>query len=261
MDQSAIDRAADFLAGARRDLSLLDGLPDDCRPDGIDDAYRVQDALVARLGAAPVGWKIGCTNAAIQAKLGCKEPNAGHVLSSTLHTSPARLPAKAMFGRGLEAEFAFRLARDLPAAGAPYDRVGVGDAVAGLHPAIEVVGGRYRDWTNVGAVLLAADNVAHCALVIGAMVADWRGIDLAAHEAALAINGAEISRGTGANVLGHPLEALAWLANHRAKRGAGLKAGDVITTGSICPSLGWAKAGDAIEARFGDLGVVRVDFD
>jgi len=261
MDPSAIDRAADLLAGARRDLTLLDGLPDNCRPDNIEDAYLVQDALAARLGVAPVGWKVGCTNAAIQAKLGCDEPNAGRILASTLRDSPARLPAAAMFGCGLEAEFAFRLADDLPAAGAPYDRDDVAAAVAGLHPAIEVVGGRFRDWMNVGAVLLAADNVVHCALVIGATVADWRGIDLAGHEAALAINGDEIGRGTGANVLGHPLEALAWLANHRAKRGEGLKAGDVITTGSICPAFGWAEAGDAVEARFGDLGAVRIDFE
>ena len=95
---------------------------------------------------------------------------------------------------------------------------------------------------------------------VGAGIEDWRGLDLAAMRTELLVNGEQVSDGSGANVLGHPLEPLVWLANARAARGGGLAAGEIVTTGSTCAALGFADAGDSAEARFAAIGSVSVSF-
>jgi 2-oxo-3-hexenedioate decarboxylase/2-keto-4-pentenoate hydratase len=257
MDEAGIERAAAALLGARSERVRLDALPEGA-PATIEEAYRIQDAVIERLGT-PAGWKIGCTSEFAQSMLGVGEPFAGRVLAPLVFASPARIPAALLFMRGIEVEFAFRMGRDLPAAGAPYDEAAVAEAVAAVHPAIEIVDSRYHDWLAVGGPHLIADNGCHGALVLGAE-ADWRGLDLAAVATELWMNGERFAGGAGRDVLGHPLRALAWLANHRAARGEALRAGDIVSTGSTCDALGWAEAGDRAEARFGGLGEVEVTF-
>lgn len=134
-------------------------------------------------------------------------------------TGPPRgLPAGDFAFRLIEPEFAFRLGADLPARGAAYDQGGaydrdeVGQAVASLHPAFEVVTSAYgAAWTGLSAPALVADNAVHGAFVPGPGVAgpgvkgpgvkDWRGLDLAAHPVTLFHNGTEAGRGRGANAL------------------------------------------------------------
>lgn len=260
MNDDAIDRAAALLLSARRDMRALDALPEDLRPADADTAYAIQDSHVAGLGGAVVGWKVGATNAAAQAMLNYPEPFYGRLLAPAVHDSPAEIAASALFGRGLEVEFAFRLGRDLPADGAPYDRGSAADAVASVHPAIEIVDSRFAGGLRAGGLLLIADNGAQGAFVLGAGIEDWRGLDLAAMRTELLVNGEKVSDGSGANVLGHPLEPLVWLANARAARGGGLAAGEIVTTGSTCAALGFADAGDSAEARFAAIGSVSVSF-
>lgn len=260
MNRSEVERAAAALAGALGDRRRLDALPEDARPASEADAYRIQDALIAQLGAEPAGWKIGATSRMAQEMLKVGSPFAGRLLARSTYHSPARIPAGLMFMRGLEVEFAFRIGRDLTAGDAPFDQAAVAEAVAALHPAIEIVDSRYHDWLAAGGLQLIADNGCHGALVLGQAVTDWRRHDLAAVETELRLNGESVAAGAGRNVLGHPLAALTWLANHLAGRGGGLAEGELVTTGSTCSGLGWAKAGDRGEGRLGALGVVEVAF-
>ena len=124
----------------------------------------------------------------------------------------------------------------------------------------EVVDSRFAAGLRAGGLALIADNGAQGAFVLGAGTDDWRGLDLAAARAELWMNGEKTSEGSGANVLGHPLEPLAWLANARAARGHGLAAGEIVTTGSACAALGFAEAGDAAEARIAGLGAASAAF-
>ena len=123
----------------------------------------------------------------------------------------------------------------------------------------EVVDSRFAAGLRAGGLALIADNGAQGAFVLGAGTDDWRGLDLAAR-AELWMNGEKASEGSGANVLGHPLEPLAWLANARAARGHGLAAGEIVTTGSACAALGFAEAGDAAEALIAGLGAASAAF-
>lgn len=247
----------------RRNRVRLDALPDDCSPGDTAAAYAVQaahaDRLAALQGGAPVGYKIGCTNVTAQAQLGIDEPFYGRLFPAAVHDSPARLGADDFFMRVIEAEFAFQMIDDLPAAAAPYDLDGVASAVGAVVPAVEIVDSRYTDWTTAGAAALIADNGSHGALVRGGATAAWREIDLEAAPVTLSVAGAVVREGVGANALGHPLHALAWLANTLCFSGGGLRAGDLVSTGT-CIEVYFADPADRIVADFGDLGSVEVEF-
>jgi 2-keto-4-pentenoate hydratase len=159
-----------------------------------------------------------------------------------------------------EAEFAFRMGTHLPKRAAAYSVSEVLAAVASLHPAIEVPDSRYHDFTRLGAAQLIADVACACWFVLGpATRADWRVIDLARHSVAAYRNGALAGQGSGANVLGDPRSALAWIANELSTYGDGLRAGDVVITGT-CLTPVPVSAEDSVKADFGELGVLDVGF-
>jgi len=259
MTPDAIDRAARLLRDARQGRYLLPGLPEDCRPRDLDEAYAVQDRLIELLDAEIGGWYVAATSVEIQDKLGLEGPYWARLLASALHPSPARLPAADFLTITLEVEFAFRLGRDLPPIGRPYRLDEVAAAVATVHPAMEVVSSHFEDWTNLDAPSLIADNGTDGALVYGAGVEDWRRFELKALAVSLSVNDEVVREGVGGRALGDPLAAFAWLANARAARGEGLRAGHIHNTGT-CTSMYLASPGDEAVADFGPLGEARVSF-
>jgi 2-keto-4-pentenoate hydratase len=168
--------------------------------------------------------------------------------------------ADGFFMRVIEAEFAFLMARDLAPRPEPFSRGEVADAVEGALPGIEIVDSRFNEWTSVGTESLVADNDCHGAWVRGTLTPDWRKVDLAAQEVRLFVNGKIVQTGSGAAVLGHPLNALHWLADDLRGRGAVLKAGQYITTG-VTTDIYMAQSGDQIRADFGQIGTVELTFD
>jgi 2-keto-4-pentenoate hydratase len=259
MDEAAIQKAAKVLRDVRLTRQRINALPEDCKPADIDDGYRIQGALLALLGLDVFGWKIGSTNRAAQQLVGTTEPFGARLLTPHVPESPAQIPGDACFIRALEPEFAFRLGVDLPPARTPYARDDVIAAVDSLHPAIEISDTRYNDWSKVGAPSLVADNGSEGRFVLGKGVAEWRDLDLSAHRVSLSVNARVVAEGSGANVLGDPVDALLWLANDRARRGDGLEAGQVITTGS-CTGVVMGEPGDRASADFGTLGTVELSF-
>jgi 2-keto-4-pentenoate hydratase len=156
-----------------------------------------------------------------------------------------------------EAEFAFRFGHALPKRDEPYAVEEVLAAVESLHPAIEIPDSRYHDFARVGAPQLIADDACACWFVLGqATTADWRERDLVRHTVAVFRNGNLAATGSGANVLGDPRLALAWIANELNRFGDGLRAGEVVTTGTCITPIPIA-AGDRLHADFGAFGVVE----
>src|SRR5262245_15377598 len=121
MNSLAIEKAADLLWQARLAGDRLESLPADCRPGSLEEGRRIQDAMAARTGRSVVGWKLAVTSAAGQRRLGIGEPLVGRLLEGFVLADNARLDAAAMSMRVMEGEFAFRLARDLPARAKPYE--------------------------------------------------------------------------------------------------------------------------------------------
>ena len=262
--RNKIAKAADTLMQVRASHEAIPTLPADCFPADLAEAYAIQSALVERLlaqhGGEVAGYKIGCTNEAAQQFLRLDEPFYGPLLSAGLYPSPASFRADDFMMRVIEPEFAFELAQDLPPRPEPYSREEVSAAIGAILPAIELVESRYQAWTTVGALCLIADHAVHRGFIPGEAVAEWQQFDLASHEVQLWVNGELRQTGNGAVVLGHPLNALTWLANALSAAGQGLQAGQVVTTGVCVDQVYDAQAGDVIRADFGVLGTVEVRF-
>ena len=255
MTTEDIEQAAGILAASRSMGGRFNMFPDQCRPADLAQGYAVQDALHARLGGSIAGYKIGCTTPVMQKYLGIDHPCAGGILASSIHTSPASLKYRDFRRVGVECEIAVRLGSDLPAG--PFTRDSVAEAVAECMAAIELVDDRYVDYTKLDAASLIADDFFGAGCVLGEPRGNWQALDLAACAAFMTVNGKAAGRGTGALVLGHPLEALAWLANSLAERDKTLKAGDIVMTGSMVEPR-WLEPGDWVDVTVEGLGVAAV---
>jgi 2-oxo-3-hexenedioate decarboxylase/2-keto-4-pentenoate hydratase len=262
MDQEAINRAAELFRDNRLKPIPLAALPDDCRPGSESDAYRIQEALAPLLTAAgmgPVaGYKIGCTTPVMQAYLEIDHPCAGHIFGHTVGLGEDSFPHARFHHVGVECELAANLVTDLPAANAPYDRQMVAAAVGGIMAAIEVVDDRYADFRALDAPSLVADDFFGAGCVLGS-AHPLAGLDPAALEGSMAINGEVVGTGLGRDILGHPLEALVWLANARAERDRRLRAGDFVLLGSRVETK-WVAVGDVVEIDIQGLGTATARF-
>jgi 2-keto-4-pentenoate hydratase len=184
---------------------------------------------------------------------------AGRILEETLIADGGIAPMAGNEMRVAEPEFAFRMARDLPPRPQPYTVQEVLDAVATLHPAIEIPDSRFADFTAAGEAQLIADNACAHLFVLGPSTsADWRAMDLVEERPTIALRSQRYV-GHGKNVLGDPRVALTWLANELRALGLTLRAGEVVTTGTCHPPLP-IQAEDVFAADFGALGKVSVRF-
>ncbi len=255
--------AAQIIATSRRNRAALRALPSDLAPKDEADGYRVQRALHDLLlpeSGALVGYKIGCTSKVMQQYLDIPHPCGGGVFARGVHESGMRLRAADYVRVGVECEIAVRMARPLAAGQGAFTAESVAGAIEAYLPAIEIVDDRYAQWETLGAPTLVADDFFAAGCVLGAAVPRAAAPDLLAVEGRALINGAEAGHGTGADVLGHPHHALAWLANHLAGEGRGLHAGQIVLTGSLVKTV-WLKAGDHVVMELEGLGRVEAGLE
>ena len=189
----------------------------------------------------------------MQRFLDIANPCAGGVFAPTVQHERGAFRHADFVHVGVECEIAVRLAQDLPAEGAPYDRHSVADGVGACMAAIEVVDDRYADYRSLDAPTLVADDFFNAGCVLGAPVEAWRELDLTVLRGRMTINGIEVGTGRGGDILGHPLEALAWLANALAARDSQLTAGEFVLLGSVVETR-WVEAGDRVEIEIEGLG-------
>ena len=262
MTPVAIEEAVTLYADARHRKRRIDVLPNSCRPATLDEAYAVQAALNARLDATHgtvCGRKIGCTTPVMQRYLQIPHPCAGALYEHRTFAAPATVAYADHWRPGVECEIAVRLGQPLPSAAAPFDRDTIAGAVDACMAAIEIVDDRYEDFRALDTPTLIADDFFSAGAVLGTPVTAWRGVDLAAAAGVMAINGVRVGAGTGADVMGHPFEALTWLANHAAASGQPLQAGDVVLTGSVVETK-WVEPGDTVHVAIEGLGEASVAF-
>jgi 2-keto-4-pentenoate hydratase len=254
--------AAGIIATARRGKAALRALPREAAPRNEAEGYQVQravhDLLLPQMGAL-AGYKIGCTSKVMQDYLNIPHPCGGGVFEKGVHDSGADLRADDYVRVGVECEIAVRLARDLAPSEQPFTAEWVMEAIEAYFPAIEIVDDRYEKWQRLGAPTLIADDFFAAGCVLGEAIARADAPDLLHVEGRALVNGVEAGRGTGADVLGHPHNALAWLANHLAGEGRGLHAGQLVLTGSLIKTA-WLKAGDHVVMELSGLGRVEARF-
>lgn len=250
--------AARMILEARRGRHILAPLGA-AAPMTPAEGYAVQHAVAEALGAIPpAGFKIGATTRQMQEYLGLPHPAAGFVPRGSLNADGFTAPYSSFLGLGVECEVGVRLARDLPFG--PTTRAEAEAAVADVFPAIEIVEKRYGDLAVLGTPTLVADQVFHASGVLGAPCADWRALDLGAMRGELFVDGASRGGGHGRDLLGHPFEALAWLAGSGAAEAfGGLLAGQVIWLGSVTPPI-WLDGPCEVRVAFEGLGAVNARF-
>jgi 2-keto-4-pentenoate hydratase len=247
--QTAISQAAKLLANARR--SRQPAVTSGVELKTEKDAYRVQDAVFAELwaGARPAAWKVGGPSDKV-------EPTAAPIAPEVLLRSPASVAAASMNMIGVEAEIAFRFAKDLAPRTRPYSERSVAAAVGEVLVAIELCDTRLANWKDQSGPWILADFQNNGGLVVGSGTKDWQKIDFLQQEVEFRV-GARVVKAKGTHSYGNPLRLLPWLAQHCAKRGLGLRAGDVVTTGAWT-GLEIAKPGDEVTARFAGIGEATV---
>jgi 2-keto-4-pentenoate hydratase len=228
----------------------------------LDDAYRIQDALhrlmiEARRGEI-AGWKIALTSKAMQQMTGVDQPAAGAIFSKLVHSSPARLDVAAYHHLGVEFEVAVRVGDGLPASGGPWTRASVANRVAACLPAFELVEDGNADYKSLDAFTLVAQNTWNAGIVIGSPVTAWRGVDLERAVTRCWINDQPAGEGKTGDALGHPFEAVAWLANLLNRRDRGLERGMIVMTGSSITTK-FPAPGDRVRFAIEGLGEVALE--
>lgn len=224
------------------------------------EAYEVQQRVIALSGLPTCGFKVGSTSKEAQRHLNTDEPGASVLLTPFVHDSPARIGLVADQMPAVEGEFAYRLGRDLPPRDDPYTIADVTAAIDGIAGAIEVVRTRFSGGLlGKGRFLTTADCGVNIALAVGPWTA-FDGRDVRDHSVSVTVNDEPKGHGTGSRALGDPLNVMHWLANHLSAQGTGLRAGDIVATGT-CTGLDPVKAGDQVRADFGDLGPVTIAFE
>lgn len=263
MDSAQVEAIARELFTANRAREIYRPLPETITAQGLDAAYDVQ-AAYNRLQVAdgvghPVGYKIALTSAAMQQFVGVAHPLAGVVYESRVHVSPVELSLAAYQHIGVEFEVTVRLGDALEKRDAPHDRQSVAAAVATCAASYELVEDRNADFDQVNAFNLIAENNWNAGLILGQEVENWAAVDLENGPTRLWIDGQLAGEGKTGDALGHPLDAVAWLANLLNDRGKALQAGMVVMTGSSITTR-FPEAGQHYRFAVEGLGEVAIDW-
>ena len=238
MEDIAARRAAEALLAEHKANIRFRPLGPPDGPATISDAYDIQERYVALLRSEhgdTVGYKVGLTSAPMQAFCGIDHPIAGVVLARRAYRSGATV-RRADFGRlGLEFEIAVRIKSDVPAARRPYTAEMIGPHIGGVCAAIELVDDRSADYSNLDVLALVADNSWNAGIVLSDFAPKWPDLEDVLGTATR--DNVAIGEGHGRDILGHPFNSVAWLATLLASGGEGLKAGQVVMTGSVMKTI------------------------
>ncbi|GEC95664.1 2-keto-4-pentenoate hydratase [Zoogloea ramigera] len=259
MDKSKIEKYGDELYDALINRKAVAPLTDREADITIEDAYQIQQRMIQRrldAGETIIGKKIGVTSKVVMDMLKVSQPDFGMMTSGMVFNEGESIDTSTMIAPRAEAEVAFVLKSDLMGPGVTAaDVLRATDFVV---PCFEIVDSRIQDW-KIKIQDTVADNASCGVLVLGGRRKSPADIDLALAGMVLEKNGEIISTSTGAAVQGSPVNAVAWLANTLGNLGIGLKAGEVILSGSQSPLVP-VKAGDSLVCTVGGLGGTSVRF-
>lgn len=220
------------------------------------EAEAFQVAAVRALGGEACGHKIGATSVEVQQLLSCREPIHAPIVRQDVLVSGAtfRIPAGLL---GIECEFGFLMGRDFPISAKMSNIAALRSAISECFVALELVGRRVIADVPLNEVSSIADFALDVAVIRGEPIPDWERQDLAAMLVRAVLDGVTVASGTGAMVLGHPLNALLWLAETLRKHGDQLRRGEIILTGT-CTGITKVSPGQSFSGCFADLPPVQV---
>ena len=259
MDKKQIEQLGDTLFDALTQCKTVPPLTSQHADISIDDAYAIQQRLMQRrlaAGERVVGKKIGVTSQAVMNMLGVFQPDFGWLTDGMVYNEGEAVPMARLIQPKAEGEIAFILKRSLKGPG-----VSVADVLAateGVMACFEIVDSRIQDW-KIKIQDTVADNASCGVFVLGDRLVDPREVDLTTCGMVLEKNGEIVATGAGAAALGHPANAVAWLANTLGRHGIALEAGEVVLSGSLGIMVPVA-AGDNLRVTIGGIGGCSVRF-
>lgn len=259
MDATLITQLGDELYTALTSRTVVDPLTNRHAGITIEDAYHIQQRMLARrldAGERIVGKKIGVTSKAVQNMLGVFQPDFGYLLDGMIYNEGEAIPMESLIQPKAEGEIAFVLKKDLLGPG--VSNADVLAATEGVMACFEIVDSRIRDW-KIKIQDTVADNASCGVFVLGDALVDPRKVDLNTCGMVLEKNGDIVGTGAGAAALGSPVNAVAWLANTLGRLGIPLKAGEVILSGSLAALIP-VQAGDSLRVTIGGIGGCSVKF-
>lgn len=259
---TVLDAVAEELLAAYHTLVPVAPLRNRVEGITLQDAYRIQSAQLDRhtsAGRVLAGRKVGLTSLAMQRQLGVDSPDFGFFFEDMVHHDEARIPANHFIQPKVEPELGFVLKDSLRGPGVTLDQAAA--AIDAVYPAIEIIDSRIRDW-DIKLVDTIADNASCGAIAVSAHPLKLDPADptgLMDVTCSLVIDGEVTGTGTGADVMGHPLAPLVWLANVLGEQGVALEAGQLILPGSFTVAMP-VVANSTATADFGPLGSLTIHF-
>ncbi len=258
MNDAAQRQLSRLLADLRRSGRQQSGLAAALVPPDPATAYRIAGLVAGELGWPVLGWKIAAAKAEMQEALRTDRPIYGRVFFT--RETPARFEHARLSSPIPEVEYQARLGIDLPPRDKPYSQEEVTDAVASLHPGLELAECRFvHDAAFPPLPAILADGAGSGTIVYGPAIPDWKTRDIAGQPVTLSSNGRLRRTGTAAAALDHPMVPLTWLANELSRTGVGMKAGQMVSTGTLTGMLA-PRPGEEHVADFGPFGAVSASF-
>ncbi|MGG3562903.1 fumarylacetoacetate hydrolase family protein [Neobacillus rhizosphaerae] len=258
--KTLVESIAQELLDAEKRQYSVDPLTQRYSELNVSDAYRIQLEVIdkkLKLGQKVIGKKVGLTSAAMQQMLGVNEPDYGHLLNDMKIADGETVKLADFISPKVEAEIGFILDRDLVGPNVNYLDVLL--ATKYVVPTIEIIDSRISEW-KIKLVDTVADNGSSARVVVGTKLSTIDGLDLRTQGMVFYKNKELVATGSGTAALGHPAQAVAWLANKLHEFGIHLKAGELILPGALTGAIA-VKVGDVISAQFGPLGTVSVTFE
>ncbi|WP_435147855.1 2-keto-4-pentenoate hydratase [Halobaculum sp. P14] len=254
LSQSEVDSFADELYDAYVDKEPVTPLSEDTEFT-TDEAYEIQSAVVDRVLAGDnevIGRKLGLVSEAKQEQIGIDEPIFGTITEENVLDGP--IPTEEMISPRLEAEIGLVLDDDLPA---PVSTTDVLTSTRALVPVVELIESRYKGWSIPSAQDVIADNTSTGKLVVGETLRDVTDVDLPHEGVTVTVNGDIEATGVGADIMGNPARAVAWLGDRLADLDQQLREGDLVMTGGISAALD-VEPNDVYTVEFGNIGSVHL---
>ena len=240
MSDENIEKAGRYQTKVYLENTSQDLMLQDFAPTTEEEAYSVQRHFIRQLSEARGsvgGYKIAYTSAVMREARGVSAPCSGLMFASKIVNSPTELNISDYTKLAVECEVAVRLGTEVSAEGAPYTRESIAPHISALLTAFEIIDIRPAEAPDDAdpAISSIATNISNEGAVLGRAVENWQEIELATARGTMSLNGDQVGEGLGSDVMGHPLEALVWLANSLATRGESIFANAIVITGSIIP--------------------------
>ena len=255
--------AAKVLMNQHLNGSRFDSLPQKIEPKNEHDAYAIQSELFKlrkeNLGDL-VGYKVALTSEVMQNMLRFPSPFSGPLHRNLIYTDGKDLNRKDYGRLCIECEIAAVLKTDLPKKNYLYTQEDIGKAIDTIAPALEVVDDRHADYDEIHSKVLTliADNAWNAGVIHGRMRKDWHDLDLGKITGEVTVDGHTTGKGIGTDVLGHPFNALAWLANKVISQGQEIKAGMLVMTGTMIKTQ-FVQKGERLNFTIPELGSVTIE--